>query len=590
MPWSLESRMWYLFVIACGFPLASPAPSHADSPHKSASLESSAQILAQGTNPAGDRNQERFPQPAPSPEPLPPQTQPEIQPTPTPEVTPPQQDSVTVQVEKIEVTGSTLFNAEQFNTITQPLVGRSVTLEQLQQAADAITQLYLEQGYITSRAILANPTNPGSVVEIRVIEGGIEEIQVQGTQRLKPDYVRSRVALGVSKPLSTAKLEEQLRLLQADPLLSNVEASIRPGVGAGQSILVIRVTEAQAFNAAFTIDNYSPPAIGSERLGINTTYRNVTGLGDELSASYYRTTRGGANNYDFSYRVPLNPMNGTIQLRTALSDNKIVQEPLNVLDIQGESELYEISFRQPLVRSLRHEFALSLGFTVQNGQTFTFAGPTPFGFGPDEDGNSRTRIIKFTQDYLRRDTQGAWLFRSLFSFGIDAFDATKNVDPIPDGDFFSWLGQIQRVQRLNSDNLLIVQGEIQLTPDSLLPAQQFIIGGGQSVRGYRQNVRAGDNGFRFLVENQITVQRDAGGNPTLQFVPFFNLGYVWNIPDNPNTLQRQKFLAGIGLGLLWELIPRLNLRLDYGLPLVELDDRGQNAQDDGFYFSVGYRL
>ena len=94
--------------------------------------------------------------------------------------------------------------------------------------------------------------------------------------------------------------------------------------------------------------------------------------------------------------------------------------------------------------------------------------------------------------------------RSQFSFGIDILDATINNDPIPDGRFFSWLGQVQRVQRLSNDQLLIVQAELQLTPDSLLPSQQFVIGGGQSVRGYRQNVRSGDNGFRSAaIEDRI---------------------------------------------------------------------------------------
>ena len=33
----------------------------------------------------------------------------------------------------------------------------------------------------------------------------------------------------------------------------------------------------------------------------------------------------------------------------------------------------------------------------------------------------------------------------------------------------------------------------------------------------------------------------------------------------------------------------LTLRLDYALPLIDLDDRGRNAQDDGFYFNVNYQ-
>jgi hemolysin activation/secretion protein len=581
--------MWFFCLFPSAVLLAYTSPSYASVSPTSALLKAPKILLSQGANPAGDPNQQKFPQPIPNSEPLPQNPEPPIQPNPIPETAVPDV-SGTIQVEKIEVTGSTIFKPEQLNAITKSVTGRAVTVDELRQVAEAITQLYLARGYITSRAVLVNQKITAGVVNIRVIEGGIEKIEIQGTKRLNPDYVRSRVALGISQPLSTANLEDQLRLLRSDPLLSNVEASLRTGTTVGQSILVVRVTEAKSFNGALTIDNYSPPSVGSERLGINTSYRNLTGIGDELTASYYRTTQGGANIYDFSYRVPLNAMNGTLQLRTAINNNKVIQPPFDIFDIRGESQLYEVSYRQPLVRTLREEFALSLGFAVQNGQTFTFAGPTRFGLGPDKDGNSRTRVIKFGQDYLLRDVNGAWSLRSLFSLGIDAFDATKNSDPIPDGQFFSWLGQVQRVQRLSSNNLLIAQAEIQLTPDGLLPSQQFVIGGGQSVRGYRQNARAGDNGLRFLLEDQITVQKDADGNPSLQIAPFFNLGYVWNTADNPNSIQRQKFLAGMGVGVLWQVVPRLNLRLDYGLPLVELDDRGQNAQDDGFYFSLGYRL
>jgi hemolysin activation/secretion protein len=108
----------------------------------------------------------------------------------------------------------------------QPYEGRTLTLEQLREVADKITQLYLDQGYITSRAILANQViPPDGVVEIAVIEGSLQDIQVEGTRRVKPGYIRSRVQLGTSKPLNTGKLEDQLRLLRADPLFENVEAS-----------------------------------------------------------------------------------------------------------------------------------------------------------------------------------------------------------------------------------------------------------------------------------------------------------------------------------------------------------------------------
>ncbi|MEP0801258.1 ShlB/FhaC/HecB family hemolysin secretion/activation protein [Funiculus sociatus] len=562
------------------------------------SLEGSQQRLVQAPQippsiqlpPQPDPNRDRFPQPVPTPEPLPQESPPPVltpTPTPTP-TTAPSSDSL--QVNKIQVIGSTIFDQDELNPITQKFEGRVVTLEELRNVADAITQLYLNQGYITSRAILVDQAVTDGVVQIRVIEGTLEEIRVEGTRRLNPNYIRSRVRLGAGRPLNTGKLEDQLRLLRIDPLFKNIEASLRAGSGVGQSILVVRVTEANPLEGSLGVDNYSPPSVGSERLGVNLRYRNVTGLGDEIAGSYYHTTTSGADIFDFSYRVPLNAMNGTLQLRAAPNRNKVTQRPFDVFDIRGETELYEISYRQPLIRSPREEFALSLGFTYQDGQTFTFAGPTPFGFGPDENGVSRTSVVKFGQDYLRRDVRGAWALRSLFSLGTGLFDATVNEDPVPDGRFLSWLGQIQRVQVLNNDNFLILQADVQLSTSGLLPSQQFVIGGGQSLRGYRQNVRAADNGVRFSIEDRITVQRDEAGAAIMQVAPFIDLGWVWNVDDNPNPLPDERFLAGVGLGLIWQPIPKLNIRLDYGIPLVEIDDRGENAQDQGFYFSVNYQL
>lgn len=541
-----------------------------------------------------DPNRDRLIQPDPLPSPLP--SGDPILPTPTPSPIPspeqpPGTPEVRIPVTRIEIQGSTVFGQSDFEPITKPLEGRDTTLEELQKVADAITQLYLNQGYLTSRAVLVDQTVQNGVVQIRVIEGGIEEIQIEGTRNVRPDYIRSRVGLGAQRPLNRDDLEDSLRLLRADPLFTNVEASLRPGTELGQSILVVRVTEANQLSGLITVDNYSPPAVGSVRLGGALAYRNLTGFGDELAFSVYHTTPSGADNLDLSYRIPINPMNGTLQFRFAPNWNRVVDPAFDELDIKGRSRLYDFSFRQPLFRNPRREFALSAGFTAQDGQTFIFNDlPFPFGVGPDADGTSRTRVFKLGQDYVKRDPQGAWAVRSQFNFGADIFDATVNEDPVPDGRFFSWLGQIQRVQRLGDNQLLIFQGDLQLTPDTLLPSQQFVIGGGLSVRGFRQNARSGDNGFRISVEDRITMIRDEAGLATLQLAPFIDFGKVWNTRGNPNPEPDQRFLAGAGLGVLWQPYTGLNVRFDYGAPFVRLRDRGKDIQDYGFYFSVTYQF
>jgi hemolysin activation/secretion protein len=145
---------------------------------------------------------------------------------------------------------------------------------------------------------------------------------------------------------------------------------------------------------------------------------------------------------------------------------------------------------------------------------------------------------------------------------------------------------MQRIHRLGEDNLLLISVDIQLTPNSLLASEQFVIGGGQSLRGYRQNVRFGDNGFRFSIEDRITLVKNEVGNAVFQIAPFADIGQVWNNPDNPVKLPSQTFLAGIGVGLLWNPVKQVAVRLDFALPLVNLKDRGNNIQDNGIYFNV----
>ncbi len=500
----------------------------------------------------------------------------------------------------IKVKGNTILSSEEVKTeiaqIFQPQTERQLTIaefnQKLERVAQAITKIYRDRGYITSQAKtpqgLPKIADEGIVGEIDVIEARLVKIKVEGRERLNLSYICNRIGLGVGTPFNFNQLEEQLRLLRLNPLFETLNASLRPTGKRGESTLVISAIEANPLIVNLGVDNYSPPSVGSERWGVGLGSRNLTGLGDEILATYYRSTSGGSDNLDVTYRVPLNSMNGTLLLRAAPEWRRITQSPFDDLDIKGEKERYEISYRQPFVRTSREEFAFSLGFSYQDDETSLFDRPFSFTFGPDE-GKSRTRVIQFGQDYIRRDGDGAWSLRSQFNFGTGLFDATANSGSAPDGNFFAWLFQMQRVQVLGTNNLLIISADLQLTPDPLLPNQQFIIGGGQSVRGYRQNVRAGDNGFRFSIEDRITLARNED-REVFQLAPFVDMGDVWNISDNPNRLPSQTFLIGAGIGLLWEPLEDFRIRLDYGAPIIDLDDRGDNVQDNGFYFSVNYRL
>ena len=550
-------------------------------------LERAPSILISQNSPASEPVEpETIPEPLPAQEPVLPQAEPSepepVEPAPitpapiTPAPTTPT-NTTKVPISDIQVVGSTVFSAENFESVVAPYEGRDLGLRELRQVADDVTRLYLEFGYITSRAVLSEQSIVDGVVQIRVVEGSLEEIQVEGTRRLA-NYVRDRINLANRKPLNQSDLESQLQLLRADPLIKRIEASLRAGTGEGQSLLIVRVLEAPAFSGRAVFDTNSPPSVGVARMGIEANYNNPLGWGDRLSASAYRSTAGGSNTYSVGYTVPLNAMNGTLQARYLPSNFALIDPELQALGVEGSSTTYDLTYRQPLIRKPNEELALSLGFRHRTGETLVSDVVID---------STRTSVFQFGQDYLKRDRKGAWGLRSQFNLGTGLFNATNRPDGQADGQFFSWLGQLQRAQVINRDNLLLMQGSLQASPDSLLGADQFIIGGATSVRGYSQNARFGDNGFRASIENRTTVLRNDDGSPATQIAPFIDTAAVWN---NDGNTSEQRWLLGTGVGVITNLVDNLQARLDVGVPLIQIDEPGDSDQSAFIYFSMDYKF
>ncbi len=548
-------------------------------------------VFAQSTPPSGvtippntpEKIEEIIPQPSP--------TLPAKPPTPTVPIlpSPPQQNipnttfpsGETFTVTEIQVEGNSVLEDE-INQLIKPLLEQKrITFEQLLQLRSQITQLYADNGYITSGAFIPNNQNVASgIVKIQVVEGELEDIAISGLQRLRKGYVRSRIQRLAGKPLNQQHLEQALQLLQIDPVIKRVNAELTAGSVPGNNILQIQITEAPAFHAGVTFANNQSPSVGSEQASVFVAHDNVLGFADKLSAEYSITE--GLDVYDINYSVPINALDGTVGVRFSNSDSKIIEDEFNDLDIRSETETLSFNLRQPLVNKPDSELALGLAFDLRRSQTFILD-DIPFSFteGP-EDGESKLSVIRFSQDWLQRNTNSVLAARSQFSVGIDAFDATVN-DSGTDGRFFAWVGQFQWVQRLSPRVLMLAKVNTQLTGDSLLSAEKISIGGVDTVRGYRQNQLVTDSGIVGGVEVRIPLASEV---ETLQLIPFFDIGTGWNNRgDNPDP----QTLASLGLGLQWQPTRGLGLRADYGIPLVGRGDSGNSLQENGFNFSVRYQ-
>jgi hemolysin activation/secretion protein len=422
------------------------------------------------------------------------------------------------------------------------------------------------------------------VVKIQIVEGGLDEIEITGNRRLNSNYLRSRLERATRRPLNRSRLLEALQLLQLDPLIATISAELQAGSRPENSRLEVRVKEADSFTGEVFADNNRSPSVGSFRRGVRINQANLLGLGDGLEVSYANTD--GSNEFNGSYTVPVNARNGTIRFAASAASTNIIEEPFDRAQIEGKSRTYELSYRQPIVEKPDRTLALGLSFSRQESDTFLMGEGFPLSAGANERGETRVSAVRFFQEYVQRSSNQVFAARSQFSLGTKFLGATGN-DSGPDSRFLAWRGQAQYVRLLAPETLLILRSDIQLADRPLLSLEQIGIGGVQSVRGYRQDLLLTDSGAITSAEVRIPVWRVPEVEGLLQIAPFIDFGVGWNHSGEKPNPDSDKLL-GAGLGLVWQMGDRLNVRLDYGIPLINARSGDRTLQEKGIYFRINY--
>ncbi|MGB4068383.1 MAG: ShlB/FhaC/HecB family hemolysin secretion/activation protein [Nitrospira sp.] len=501
-----------------------------------------------------------------------------------------QLSQIQVFVKSIVVTGNTVFSNEEIAAITTPYENRTLTTEDLERLRLALTFMYVNNGYITSGSVIPDQDVKDGVVQLKIIEGALSQINVEGTNWFRRGYLSDRIERGAGPPLQMEPLQTMLQFLQQDPRIEQINAELRPGDQRGQSILNVKVKEQSPWKMWLEFSNYQTPVVGAERGLMTVAHQNVTGHGDPLTIAY-----GGSHGVhpiiDVSYTLPLNRYDTTFTASYRRNDFHVVQSQFDFLNLKSNSEIIGFTLRHPVYRTLTDELAIAItGEHLFNKITSAFdsVGGTPLLIpGASDTGVSSVSALRFIQEYVHRTPTSVIAARSRFSVGLDVLNATTNVGSQPDGRFFSWLGQLQGVRRFDDwwGMQLLGQMSLQIANDRLFPLEQIPLGGRFSVRGYRENTLIRDNGFIFSVESRFPLIRYASGEPLLQFAQFVDVGRAWETKgDTPNP----QTLASVGLGLRWAVLPRDRARFElyWGVPLNHVTHPAGNLQDHGIHLQA----
>jgi len=514
------------------------------------------------------------------------------------------------RVTEFRFVGNHVFSVGALSKVVKKYRNRELNADDIEQARQDLTLFYVNKGYVNSGAILPDQDGKDGIITFQLVEGRLTGINIKGNFWFRPWWLRNEIRRGAGRPLNFNKLKETLQLLRQNATISRINAELKPGGVPGESILDVDIKDAQPFRFALEFNNKRPPSVGAEILNAHATDLNLTGHNDVLDIVYgiaHSNSGHSFEDFDFSgldniagsYIFPVTPWATTLEVHASKSDTSIIEEPFTTLNINSKLEQYGATLRQPLYQTLNNEFAVSITAEKRRAEEFLLG--QPFSLSPGADnGITSVFVLRFSQEFVNRSQLHVLALRSTFNLGLDAFSAT-NTGVEPNGEFFSWLGQGQYVRRLwNTDNLLVARLNAQISSDPLFALEQFVLGGADSVRGYRENQILRDNGVFGSIEVRVPILYGKEHVPILMVAPFVDVGTGWNtLSDNHTSTnngsgtpsgssdRQMETLTSTGVGLILNVTRHAHAEIYWGYGFnQDLITQHHNLQDYGVHFAV----
>jgi hypothetical protein len=139
------------------------------------------------------------------------------------------------------------------------------------------------------------------------------------------------------------------------------------------------------YPSAIDTDSKTKPAElpnrGERRRGVEVSEANFSGLGD--SASFAYTNTEVSNGVDFTHTLPVNLHNGNVSFELNRTRSNLIEPPFDSLDIEASDRTYELTYRQPLVQTLKTEIAFGIGGGRRESDTSLLREDFPLSTGSD---------------------------------------------------------------------------------------------------------------------------------------------------------------------------------------------------------------
>ena len=216
-------------------------------------------------------------------------------------------DGVSVTVSDFRISGATSYPTAQLAELVKPWVGKRLDIAGLNEAAGALTRHYQANGHLLSYAYLPAQRVADGVIELAVLEGRLEGVQIVTAQdvRLRDDVIQAHTdSLTAPGPLLQADVERKLLLLGDMPGVT-ARAAFTPGATTGGADMVVSVAEDEPLEVRAEINNHGTKSTGEYRAALTLQFRDLFGWGDSTTARGAVSNKGSLVTGSLSTSVPV---------------------------------------------------------------------------------------------------------------------------------------------------------------------------------------------------------------------------------------------------------------------------------------------
>ncbi|MBF0560980.1 MAG: ShlB/FhaC/HecB family hemolysin secretion/activation protein [Alphaproteobacteria bacterium] len=482
----------------------------------------------------------------------------------TPEQAPPSNAAqIRFKLTGLVVEDSTVFKETDFLPIYQKLLGNEIALSDIYKVAAEITAMYGKAGYALSRAVVPAQKIHEGIVHLKIIEGYIDKVQVEGDAGPLTDRLIAMASnITKSRPLQASVMERYLLLANDLPGIS-VSSVMKPSEDNKGGATLVLVTEYKPVGANVTIDNRAARTNGPLEQNFGVTENSWAGLGERTDLRYIRGGNNELRFIDFAHQELLST-EGTKFDFTANQSHSNPGSYLKYLRMNNTSNIAGFDFTHPFIRSRAETLTGKIGFDYKNSSALEL------GKISSED-RSRDVYIGGSYDFADR-FGGKSLANLTLTKGLGILGATEPgrlllSRALGSSDFLKANADIVRNQSVMDKTTLVMGISGQWSANDLLSSEQFGFGGEQYGRAYDSSEIIGDNGVAGKVELQYTID-----NPDMElkyFQPFiyYDLGQVW-LRNALVTQKSSEFASSTGGGFRMGVTDWINGSLELDKPLT----------------------